>query len=73
MFCPFKMANPELASNWDTAAAMYSSQNWDCEKEKCAWWNERFGICSLTVDGYLKAIEDSRKEAKEFMQDQRGY
>jgi len=50
MFCPFKIAchaNPK---------------QWDCEQAACQLWNERFGMCSLAVDAYLKGQEDRQKE-----------
>ena len=62
MFCPFKMANSKLASHYIPEAGYYSEQNWECEKELCGLWNERFGQCALAVDGYLKGQEDWRKE-----------
>lgn len=41
----------------------------DCLKEKCAWWNEYYGMCSQAIDGYLKGIADYRLEIKQSMQD----
>jgi len=62
MFCPFKMANPELTSRYKPEEGCYSERDWDCEREKCELWNERFGKCSFAVDAYLKGQEDWRKE-----------
>jgi len=62
MFCPFKMSNPELASRYQPETASYSETYWQCEKEQCELWNERFGRCALAVDAYLKGEEDYRKE-----------
>jgi len=62
MFCPFKMANPELASHYDSRTEQYTDWNWECERGKCELWNERFGKCSRAVDAYLKGQEDLRKE-----------
>jgi len=62
MECPFKMANPELASHYLPQSGYYSERNWQCEQAGCELWNERFGKCSLAVDAYLKEQEDYRKE-----------
>lgn len=34
----------------------------NCIKERCAWWNEHFGMCSMAVDARLKATEDRLRE-----------
>ena len=62
MLCPFKMANPELENHWDSNLSSFTDRNWDCERDGCALWNERFGMCSLAVDAYLKGQEDWRRE-----------
>ena len=62
MFCPFKMANPELTSKYNPNTERYDEPDWNCENANCALWNKRLGACSLTVDAYLKGREDWRKE-----------
>jgi len=64
MFCPFKMANPELTSHWQPTLTNYTDTDWQCEKEQCEFWNERFGRCALAVDAYLKGQEDWWKERR---------
>ena len=71
MFCPFKMANPELASHYDSRTETYTDWNWDCEKGSCELWNERFGQCSFhvltvmpeaaAVDAYLKGQAEKKE------------
>ena len=34
----------------------------DCLREDCALWNNRFGMCCIAVDAYLKSQEDWRKK-----------
>jgi len=62
MFCPFKMANPELATHWQPTLTSYTDTDWVCEREQCELWNERFGKCALAVDAHLKGQEDIRAE-----------
>ncbi len=62
MNCPFKMANPELASHWQPHTSCYTDWLWECERENCALWNERFQMCSQAVDAYLRGKEDRRRE-----------
>jgi len=62
MFCPFKMANPELTPHYMPEAGCSSERDWGCERDYCALWNERFGQCSLVVDAYLKGQADIRAE-----------
>jgi hypothetical protein len=55
MICPlFMIANCALGDD--------SFIKTDCMKLECALWNERFGMCSLAVDAYLKGQEDWQKE-----------
>jgi len=35
----------------------------NCFQSKCAWWNERFGMCCIAVDAHLKATEDRARES----------
>ena len=39
--CPLKMANPNL----------YGYRAWNCEKERCAWWNRNLYACPLSQIG----------------------
>ena len=39
--CPFKMANPNL----------YGYGAWNCERERCAWWNKDCKVCSISQIG----------------------
>jgi hypothetical protein len=55
MICPFKLTNPNNDSVKDPLSVI-------CVEEECALWNERFGMCSLAVDAYLKGQEDWRAE-----------
>ena len=64
MFCPFKMANSELESRWHKEISSYSFRNWDCEKGKCALWEEVTGTCSFHTFAYLKGIEVELKEKR---------
>ncbi len=41
----------------------------DCLQAECAWWNERFGMCSQAVSAYLTGIEDSRAETRAYKAD----
>lgn len=66
MFCPFKMANPELVSHYLPKHQFDSETDWECARNNCELWNEHFGRCSLAVDAYLKGQEDYRRE-KEIM------
>jgi len=61
-YCPFKMANPELADHYDSNRGFSSGDRFECDRGYCALWNERFGMCSFAVDAYLKGQEDARKE-----------
>lgn len=62
MFCAFKMANPELVGGYKPQEGYYAEAKWDCEKENCELWIERFGRCALAVDAYLKGQADMRAE-----------
>lgn len=62
MYCGFKMANPALASHFDSVDNCYISQNWECERTSCELWNEHFGRCSFAVGALLKGNEDYLKE-----------
>jgi len=64
MFCPFKMANPELAPHYMPEVGCSSARDWDCARNNCELWNERFGKCSLAVDAYLKGQTDIRAERR---------
>ena len=64
MFCPFKIANSELESRWRKEISSYSFRNWDCEKGKCALWEEVTGTCSFHTFAYLKGIEVAVKEKR---------
>lgn len=67
-YCPFKMANPELADCFRPEAGYYSEQRWNCEQATCQLWNERFGECSFAVEAYLKGQEDRRAEKEALRQ-----
>jgi hypothetical protein len=54
MICPIK---PQA---FDTREGCYPDA--ECDRELCAWWNERFGMCCQAVDAYLKGQEDRRSE-----------
>jgi len=43
----------------------------DCLKAECAWWNERFGMCSQALAAYLAGVADRRAEVREEMQERR--
>ena len=62
MFCPFKMANPELTGHYSTYEESYTGNYWECARNNCELWNERFGRCSLAVDAHIKAQDDLLKE-----------
>ena len=34
----------------------------DCVRQKCALWNNHFGVCSFAVYGRLKSIESHKQE-----------
>ena len=53
--CPILLMG-RMFSN-DPSDISYTS----CVEEKCAWWNDRFGMCSQAVDAYLKGQEDWAK------------
>ena len=57
MICPLKFNSVTLDKDgsWRIGSC-------DCEKRECGWWNERFEMCSIVVDAYLKGIEDRRRE-----------
>jgi len=57
MICPLKFNGTTL----DRVGFHYEGKL-ECEQASCAWWNERFGMCSLAVDAYLKGQEDWRRE-----------
>ena len=61
-YCPFKMANPGLTASYRPEMECFSDAEWTCEKDTCQLWNERFGMCSLAVDAYLKGQEDWSRE-----------
>jgi len=54
MYCPNKFAH---------GVKILEPEYFQCETTNCAWWNERFGMCCIAVDAYLKGVEDSRREA----------
>jgi hypothetical protein len=60
MLCPIKFNTPYVKGYLN-----------ECEQVKCAWWNERFGMCCKAVDAYLKGQEDYRNERKINMMDRR--
>ena len=62
MFCPFKMANPELTDHYSTYEESHTGNHWECARDSCELWTERFGKCSLAVDAYLKGQADIRAE-----------
>jgi hypothetical protein len=58
MFCPRKFNANTLNING------YAPQGGcECEGPDCAWWNEDFERCCITVDAYLKGREIGRQEA----------
>jgi len=63
-YCPFKMGNPELTEHWDPQQGRSIERSWKCEEAACQLWNERFGMCSLAIDTYLKAQADWQNEKK---------
>lgn len=36
-----------------------------CIVNNCAWWNDRFGMCCITVNAYLKGVEDRWQEQRD--------
>ena len=62
MYCPFKMANPGLTPHYLPEAGYESDRDWQCEKDQCEFWIDRFGRCALAVDAHLKAHKDYRAE-----------
>ena len=57
MICPM-MSRPLLNSPKGEATYV------ECQKEGCAWWSDRFAMCSRVIDAHQRAVEDCRKEAK---------
>jgi len=53
MFCPLRF----ISMDGYTCADDY-----ECTKEDCAWWSERFGMCCQAVNAYLQGLEDLRRE-----------
>jgi len=52
--CPFKFS--ELHHHRDGA---WDSEAWDCQEEKCAWWDEAAQKCAvLTMTTHLATISD---------------
>ena len=43
----------------------------ECLQAECAWWNERFGMCSQALAAYLTGVADRRAEVREEMQERR--
>ena len=62
MFCPFKIANSELAPCHKPELGYSNKRGWQCEKEQCELWIQHFGMCSLAVDADLKGQADWRAE-----------
>jgi len=58
MICPMKFNSQTLSV--DSVLLKGTGQ---CERSECAWWNGRFGICSITLDAYLKTA-DHEQEVK---------
>ena len=56
------MKCPLLAMGAVAISSTVEAAESDCLKEECAWWNDRFGMCSQAVDAYLKGQEDWRRE-----------
>jgi len=53
------LADPEFSAT-DKAIGLACQ----CNRDDCAWWNERFGMCSQAVDAYLKGQRDWFLERK---------
>jgi len=53
MICAMKLANSNIVQK---------PQYCECERLDCQWWNERFGMCCIAVDAYLKGQEDWQRE-----------
>lgn len=55
------MICPVLSSSY----ALRDSQLINCLGQECAWWNEQFGKCSITVDaGFQRGFELGRENAE---------
>lgn len=57
MYCPYKFIKD--AQGYAPEVRINVLQ---CEKENCQWWNERFGMCCVAVEAYIKGQEDWSKE-----------
>ncbi len=58
MKCPLREVHMQTAvDKWDWVSA-------DCLQAECAWWNDRFGMCSPAVDAYLKGQVDYHNEIR---------
>ncbi len=65
MKCPLLYAGP-------VDAGFQPNEKWgDCLDEECAWWNDRFGMCSQAVPAYLAGVADRRAEIHEKMEERR--
>ena len=58
------MKCPILKVDYRDDENMHRTEIISCLKEECAWWNDRFGMCSQAVDAYLKGQEDYHREIK---------
>ncbi len=47
-----------------STGGVLSTPSRDCLREECAWWNNRFDMCSQAVSAYLRGVEDRAKEVK---------
>lgn len=55
MYCPLRViANCTLQK--------FSDIDTECIRTTCAWWNQRFAMCAMAVDAYLKGQEDLSNE-----------
>ena len=60
MLCPMTFNMQTYLPNGEPLQPDYN-----CCDKKCAWWNERFGMCCIAVDAYQKGIVDRLKELRE--------
>ena len=63
MICPMKfmiLADPNITQTNEAIDNCCL-----CDRDKCAWWDEYFGKCTIAVSSYLKGIEDHRLEVRQ--------
>ena len=63
MICAMKLANSNIVQKPQYCECeRLDCQYCECERLDCQWWNERFGMCCIAVDAYLKGQEDWQRE-----------